>query len=200
MDVFIQNFTATCFLITKLLTFAGEFITEGIWRQRCQTGTAYQAMLVQHRWMGIPCHLPGRAFFCIYLFLLHWVFVAVLRLPLGAARRGCSRLWPTGFSLQWPPSLRSTGSRSTGFGSCSLQALEHLDFSSCGTGTCFPMACGIFPDQESNPCPLHWQADSYPTVTTREEFSCMRLVCPSHCFGTSETAFYYFMGLYSLTK
>ena len=23
-------------------------------------------------------------------------------------------------------------------------------------------ACGIFPDQRSNPCPLHWQADSYP--------------------------------------
>ena len=23
-------------------------------------------------------------------------------------------------------------------------------------------ACGIFPDQGSNPCPLHWQADSYP--------------------------------------
>ena len=23
-------------------------------------------------------------------------------------------------------------------------------------------ACGIFPDQESNTCPLHWQADSYP--------------------------------------
>ena len=22
-------------------------------------------------------------------------------------------------------------------------------------------ACGIFPDQRSNPCPLHWQADSY---------------------------------------
>ena len=22
-------------------------------------------------------------------------------------------------------------------------------------------ACGIFPDQGSNPCPLHWQADSY---------------------------------------
>ena len=21
-------------------------------------------------------------------------------------------------------------------------------------------ACGIFPDQGSNPCPLHWQADS----------------------------------------
>ena len=22
------------------------------------------------------------------------------------------------------------------------------------------MECGIFPDQESNPCPLYWQADS----------------------------------------
>ena len=22
------------------------------------------------------------------------------------------------------------------------------------------VACGIFPDQGSNPCPLHWQADS----------------------------------------
>ena len=24
------------------------------------------------------------------------------------------------------------------------------------------MACGIFPDQGLNLCPLHWQADSYP--------------------------------------
>ena len=24
------------------------------------------------------------------------------------------------------------------------------------------MACGIFPDQGSNPCPLYWQADSQP--------------------------------------
>ena len=24
------------------------------------------------------------------------------------------------------------------------------------------MACGIFPDQGLNPCPLHWQEDSYP--------------------------------------
>ena len=25
---------------------------------------------------------------------------------------------------------------------------------------CCPTACGIFPDQGSNPCPLRWQADS----------------------------------------
>ena len=24
------------------------------------------------------------------------------------------------------------------------------------------VACGILPDQGSNPCPLHWQADSQP--------------------------------------
>ena len=25
-----------------------------------------------------------------------------------------------------------------------------------------PEACGIFPDQGSNPCTLHWQVDAYP--------------------------------------
>ena len=25
-----------------------------------------------------------------------------------------------------------------------------------------PAACGILPDWESNLCPLHWEADSYP--------------------------------------
>ena len=29
-------------------------------------------------------------------------------------------------------------------------------------GLSCPVAYGIFPDQGSNPCPLHWQADSYP--------------------------------------
>ena len=29
-------------------------------------------------------------------------------------------------------------------------------------GLSYPAACGIFPDQGLNPCPLHWQADSLP--------------------------------------
>ena len=29
-----------------------------------------------------------------------------------------------------------------------------------GQGPCCSSACGIFPDQGLNPCPLHWQADS----------------------------------------
>ena len=43
-----------------------------------------------------------------------------------------------------------------GLSSCGSWALEHR-LSSCGTRSA---ACGIFPDRGSNPCPLHWQADS----------------------------------------
>ena len=46
-------------------------------------------------------------------------------------------------------SLRSTGSRRA----CSV-VVAH--------GPSCLAACGIFPDQGSNPCPLHWQADSQP--------------------------------------
>ena len=35
-------------------------------------------------------------------------------------------------------------------------------FSSCGAGLSCHAACGIFLDQGSKPCPLNWQADSYP--------------------------------------
>ena len=31
-----------------------------------------------------------------------------------------------------------------------------------GHGLSCSTACGIFPDQGLNPCPLHWQVDSYP--------------------------------------
>ena len=53
----------------------------------------------------------------------------------------------TGFSLRWLLLLQSTGSRSAG----SVVVAHGL---SCSA------ACGIFPDQGLNPCPLHWQADS----------------------------------------
>ena len=37
-----------------------------------------------------------------------------------------------------------------------------LRLNSCDTQSCCSEACGIFPDQESNLCPLHWQAGSFP--------------------------------------
>ena len=61
-------------------------------------------------------------------------------------------------SLVGEHGLSSLGSRL----SCSR---EHR-FNGCGThGLSCSTACGIFPDQGSNLCPLHWQADSYPLAT-----------------------------------
>ena len=48
-----------------------------------------------------------------------------------------------------------------GFRSCSPWDLEHR-IGSCGARAFCSMTCGIFPDQGSNPCLLHWQADSLP--------------------------------------
>ena len=39
-----------------------------------------------------------------------------------------------------------------------------------------PLACGIFPDQGLNMCPLHWQADSYPLYHQGSLFLYMGLV------------------------
>ena len=49
--------------------------------------------------------------------------------------------------------------------SCSVQASRGAAFSGCWAwplehGRCCSIACEIFPDHGSNPCPLHWQADS----------------------------------------
>ena len=86
----------------------------------------------------------------IYLFLwLCWVFVFVQGLSLVVASRGHSSSRCAGLSLSRPLLLRGTGSRRAG-------SVIVAHGPSCST------ACGIFPDQGSNPCPLHWQADSQP--------------------------------------
>ena len=91
-------------------------------------------------------------FFLSYLFIylwLCWVFVSVRGLSLVAASRGQCSSRCAGLSLSWPFLLRSTGSRHAG-----SVAVAH--------GPRCSAACGIFPDQGSNPCPLHWQEDSQP--------------------------------------
>ena len=88
----------------------------------------------------------------IYLFIyfwLCWVFVSAQGLSLVAASGGHSSSRCTGLSLSWPLLLRSTGSRRAG-----SVIVAH--------GPSCSAACGIFPNQGSNPCPLHWQADSQP--------------------------------------
>ena len=104
-------------------------------------------------WTRVPC--TGRRilfFFFKYLFIylwLCWVFVSVLGLSLVVASGGHSSSQCAGLSLLWPLLLRSTGSRRAG-------SVIVAHWPSCSA------ARGIFPDQGSNPCPLHWQADSQP--------------------------------------
>ena len=82
-------------------------------------------------------------------FWLCWVFVSVRGLSLVAASGGHSSQRCTGLSLSRPLLLRSIGSRRA-------RSVVVAHGPSCSA------ACGIFPDQGSNPCPLHWQADSQP--------------------------------------
>ena len=89
-------------------------------------------------------------FICLFIYLwLCWVFVSVLGLSLVVASGGHSSSRCAGLSLSRPLLLRSTGSRCAG-------SVIVAHGSSCSA------ACGVFPDQGSNPCPLHWQADSQP--------------------------------------
>ena len=88
----------------------------------------------------------------IYLFIyfwLCWVFISVRGLSPVAASGGHSSSRCMGLSLSWALLLRSTSSRRTG-----SVVVAH--------GPSCSAACGIFPGQGSNPCPLHWQADSQP--------------------------------------
>ena len=107
-------------------------------------------------WYGSPRRLIQQYISFIYLFFnlsiyfwLCWVFISVQRLSLVAASGGHSSSRCAGLSLSRPLLLRSTSSRHAG-----SVVMAH--------GPSCSAACGIFPDQGSNPCPLHWQADSQP--------------------------------------
>ena len=89
------------------------------------------------------CFLKASLFIYSFIhFWLCWVFVSVHGLSLVAASGGHSSSRCAGLSVSRPLLLRSTGSRRAG----SVVVVHGL---SCSA------ACGIFPDQGSNPCPLH---------------------------------------------
>ena len=82
------------------------------------------------------------AFFKIYLFIFY-LFMAVLGLRFCArAFSSCGKWGPLFITVRGPLLLRSTGSRRAG-----SVIVAH--------GRSCSAACGIFPDQGSNPCPLH---------------------------------------------
>ena len=87
----------------------------------------------------------------IYLFMFGCVlvFVSVRGISPVAASGGHSSSRCAGLSLSRPLLLRSTSSR-------------RADSVIAAHGPSCSAARGIFPDHGSNPCPLHWQADSQP--------------------------------------
>ena len=88
-------------------------------------------------------------FIYYFYFWLCWVFVSVWGLSPFAASGGHSSSRCADLSLSRPLLLRSRGSRRWG-----SVVVTH--------GPSCSAACGILSDQGSNPCPLHWQADSQP--------------------------------------
>ena len=107
---------------------------------------------------------------CFYLFIylwLCWVFVSVRGLSLVVASGGHSSSRCAGLSLSRPLSLRSTGSRRAG-----SVIVAH--------GPSCSAACGIFPDQGSNPCPHNWQADSQPLRHQESPRICFKILCKQH--------------------
>ena len=101
---------------------------------------------------SLRCFHPFFSFFFSFFF-----FLAVLGLRFcarafsslasgGHSSSRCASLSLSRSLLLWSTSPRRAGSVVMAHGpSCSA-------------------ACGIFPDQGSNPCPLHWQADSQPLL------------------------------------
>ena len=92
----------------------------------------------------------------LFFFFLINLFMAVFGslflcegFSLVVASGGHSSSRCAGLSLSRPLLLWSTGSRRAG-----SAIVAH--------GPSRSAACGIFPDQGSNPCLLHWQADSQP--------------------------------------
>ena len=143
----LQGHRFSCRIVTRVNTEDGQSL--GTW----------EIML----FVSLTYILLFKIYLFIYLFIyvwLCWVLVSVRGLSLVAASGGHSSSQCTGLSLSRPLLLRSTGSRRAG-------SVVMAHGSSCST------AYGILPDQGSNPCPLHWQADSQPL---RHERS------PTYCF------------------
>ena len=81
--------------------------------------------------------------------------MAVLGLRFCArAFSSCGKWGPLFIAVRGPLTITASLVGSTGSRRAGSVIVDH--------GPSCSAACGIFPDQGSNPCPLHWQADSQP--------------------------------------
>ena len=136
-------------------------VTDGLWRQDNETFlkaggqkrfTFRYNQFLMSLWFKtiIKFFFSNSSFYFLkcYLFIwLYWVFTALCGLSLGVASRSSSLLGVLGLLIAGASLIAEDGLWSTD----SVVGARGL---SCSE------ACGIFPDQGSNPCPLHWQVDS----------------------------------------
>ena len=95
-------------------------------------------------------------FWLCWVFAAAWAFLHLWRLA------ATLELWCTGFSSQWLLLLWSS-------------RVWAQDFMVQGLSS--SAACGIFLDQGSNPCLLHWQVDSLPLSHQGSPSSALHLPC-----------------------
>ena len=92
-------------------------------------------------------------FIYLFVYLFIYLFLAALGL--------CCCVWA--FSSCSQRGLLFVGARAShcsGFSCCGARALGAPASVVVARRLSCSAACGIFPDQGSNPCPLHWQTDS----------------------------------------
>ena len=97
-------------------------------------------LIIQNCIPGVNLYSIATLFIYLFLAVLGLRFVRGLSLVTASGGHSSSRC--AGLSLSRPLPLRGTGSRRAG-----SVAVAH--------GPSCSVACGIFPDQGSNPCPLH---------------------------------------------
>ena len=90
-----------------------------------------------------------------------FIYLFLVGSSLVVGSRGYSLFQCADFSLGGFSCCRTWALGHTGFSSWGTRALEHR-LSNCAHGLSCSTTCVIFPDQGSNLCLLHWQADSLP--------------------------------------
>ena len=124
-------------------------------RRKCTLSTVIK-LVTWHSSLLIPNPILSFFFFFKFFFKLINLFtLAVLGLRFCArAFSSCSKRGPLFIAVRGPLTIAASFLRSTGSRCAGSVIVAH--------GPSCSAACGILPDQGSNPCPPHWQADSQP--------------------------------------
>ena len=103
----------------------------------------------------------GFFFVCLFFKEFHFIYLFIYLL-IGCV--GSSFLCEGFLQLRQAGATLHRGARASHYRSLSLRSTGSRRASSVvvAHGPSCSAACGILPDQGSNPCPLHWQADSQP--------------------------------------